>query len=204
MDKQLKFCGEARFKIPEPWFKRTTREPWEEGRVSWLMDNKYRRLIIAALSSGPKTEKELSETSVTLQPRLFNISETKIKISEKALKNHLKNLVWYGLIRKEKEKYFLNFSFLSKEKTDFLEEQAVILATQLAEIIDENRTKIIKADDLSSLKEVLTPLLKRVALKTAEILEKKGRVKFEWQTFERWVEEFDMDAFRDWAKSLKA
>lgn len=203
MDKDFKFSGEARFKIPEPWYERTSREPWEEGKVSWLFENKYRRLIVAVLSKGPKTEKELSEISVALKPHLFKIPETKIKMSEKALKNHLKNLVWYGLIREDKGKYFLNFTFLSKENLDYLDEETIILAQKLGEMIAENREKIIKAVNGSlSLEKLLTPLLKRVALKTAEILEEKEIVKYEWQTYERWVEEFDLDAFRDWAKSL--
>jgi len=199
-----KFDGVGRFKIPEPWYDRATEEPWHEHKVSWLTDNKYCRLIISSLAEGPKTKKELEQVYVTLEPRLSKRKErVKIYISPKALQNHLDNLVWYGIVRKNKGKYQLALPLFREEQKAALGSISKELALRLAEAISKNREKIAKAaGDSLSFEEIIDPLLQKIAEQTLENLERQGNFTYRWETFHSWIEEFNREELRSWAKEI--
>lgn len=204
MSVNQKFNGVGRFKIPEPWYNRATEEPWHEQKVSWLTDNKYCRLIISALAEGPKTKKELEKIYVTLEPRLSKRKErVKIYISPKALQNHLDNLLWYGLVQKSKDKYQLTLPLFREEQGDALGSISEELALRLAEAISKNREKIAKAaGDSLSFEEIIDPLLQKIAEQTLEELERQGDFSYRWETFHSWIEEFNREELRNWAKEI--
>ncbi|MDO8886848.1 hypothetical protein [Candidatus Oleimmundimicrobium sp.] len=200
MDIRQKYSGASRLS-PQPWFKSTTWEPWEEDKASWVVNNKHRRQIISALATGPKKRKDLEEICLTFKPFFAKKGEVKIKISSDAITNHLYVLRESGLILQKGDLFELNLPFLPKENLDSLNNFVEELAIELMSKITVSRSKILKALNSSSLEQVLDPLLEKVVESVLKKLENKGDYKHE--VYRRWIEEFDMDAFRDWVTKIK-
>ncbi len=200
MDIRQKYSGASRLS-PQPWFKSTTWEPWEEDKASWVVDNKYRRQIISALAAGPKKRAELERICSTLKPFFAKEGEVKINISSDAITNHLHVLTESGLISQKGDSFELNLPFLSKENLEPLSNFVEELAVRLVSEIIASRSKILKALDSPSLDQILDPVLEKVVESVLEKLEQEGDYKRE--VYRRWVEEFDMDVFRDWATKIK-
>lgn len=203
MDIQEKYTGVGRFRQPQPWYRQTTQEPWDEEKVSWLLDNKYRRLIIKSLLSGPKTKKQLSKLASKLGPRLADFPPTQTTISADALETHLDLLTWHGLIRKEKDYYHSNLPLLKRKNLKSLEPAVSEMANQLATAIAACREKILRQGKISP-DQILNPLLEKVIQNTIEKLEERAELKYRWEAFHQWVEEFDADAFRSWVSQLRS
>lgn len=201
MEIRQKYKGAGRFRIPEPWYKKTTGQPWDRTEVNWLTDNKYCRLVMAALAEGPKTKKELENIYVTLAPRLAKRKDrVKIFISPTAIQNHLDNLVWYGLVSKDKSEYSLNLPVLKIGQGKALDQISQRLAQGLAKAISESRKEIVgAAGDFAGFEQIVDPLLQRIAEDALEELEQQDQISYEWETFHSWIEEFDIEKFRAWA-----
>ncbi|HDP70122.1 MAG TPA: hypothetical protein ENN38_04850 [Actinobacteria bacterium] len=200
MDIQQKYSGASRID-PQPWFKPTTWEPWEEDRASWMVDNKYRRKIISALAAGPKKIDELEKVCEILKPFFSTEGEVKIEISRDALANHLYILAEGGLVLKNNDYYELNLPFLPKKDLDSLDDFVEKLAVALVNKLSEERSNILEALNSSSLNRILDPLLEKVVELALKKMGQEGE--YELGQYRRWVEEIDMDTFRDWASGIK-
>jgi len=200
VDIQQRYSGVSRLN-PQPWYKSTTWEPWEEEKEGWIVSNKYRRKIISALASGPKKKEKLEEINSTLKPILVKEGTVKIKISPETLANHLHVLVESNFVSQKEDLYELNLPFLPKKNIDsahgFVEELSVGLVDGIIKL----RPEILKALNSSSLNKIIDPILEKVAETTLKKL--AGKSEYEWGAYRRWIEEIDLDAFRDWAAGIK-
>jgi len=76
---------------------------------NWILENRYRRLIVEILKRGAKTEKEIAEEfKITLSPYLSSYQpRVRLKISPFSLKNHLALMVREGMVQKEGDRYHM-------------------------------------------------------------------------------------------------
>ncbi len=74
----------------------------------WLLENKYRRLILENIGKTGKTEKEIiEELEIKLMPYLSDYQPTaRIKMTPSSLKNHLSLLLREGLVEKKAGKFY--------------------------------------------------------------------------------------------------
>ncbi len=184
MEISYRYKGVPRFRIPQPWYEHANWEPWDEDRVSWLLVNRNRRLIVQALIQGPLTPDELRERlRVHLNPYLTDRSGLSLGISPEALTNHLHTMEHHGLIRLEGERYALNLPVLTIDDEQRLDYLGEALGRELAE-----RLRQVEMEP-----EWLDPLLERATTTALEILDDD----YEWETYRRWVEEYDADVHRN-------
>jgi DNA-binding HxlR family transcriptional regulator len=187
VEKNYKYKGAPRFKVPQPWYNRTTREPWDEDRVSWLLENRNRRLILEALAEGALTFDQLKERlRITLKPHLARREGLSQEMPAQTLSNHLSNLVFYGLVRREGNRYLLNLPVFTLENGEKLRILSKELGSQLAK-------RLLEVKD----KRLLDPLLERAILNAIEELD----LEYDWESYHRWMEEYDADEYRSWAKA---
>jgi len=179
-----------RFKILQPWYEHTSWEPWDEERVSWLLVNRNRRLIVQALAYGPLTLDELRERlRISLTPHLADRDGLSYNVSPEVLVNHLQAMEHHGLIHRQGGGYVLNLPVLTladQEKLRLLSDE---LGRGLAERLRQAGTK----------SEWLDPLLEQVTTTALQMLDETG----DWETYRRWAEEYDADAYRTWAEARK-
>lgn len=74
---------------------------------NWVLENRYRRLIVEILKQGAKTEQEIREKfKITLSPYLSSYQpRVQLKISPSSLKNHLALMVREKVVQKEGDRY---------------------------------------------------------------------------------------------------
>ena len=79
-------------------------------KKDWVLENRYRKLIMEILSKEAKTKKEIQEEfKITLLPYISKYKpKATISISSQALKNHLGLLLREGMIKKEGKQYIVN------------------------------------------------------------------------------------------------
>jgi DNA-binding HxlR family transcriptional regulator len=185
VEKYYKYKGAPRFKVPQPWYNRTTREPWDEDRVSWLLENHNRRLVLEALAEGALTFDQLKERlRITLKPHLAKGEGFSQEIPAQTLANHLSNLIFYGLIRKGKNRYLFNIPVFTLEDEEKLRPLSDELGRELAK-------RLFEMED----KRLLDPLLERIIFNAIEELD----LEYDWESYHRWVEEYNADEYRSWA-----
>lgn len=190
MEIRYRYKGVPRFRIPQPWYEHTNWEPWDEDRVSWLLVNRNRRLIVQALIQGPLTLDELrARLQVHLNPYLTDHSGLALGISPEVLTNHLHTMEHHGLISQEGDRYVLNLPVLTLDDKKSLEPFGDALGRELAERLRKAGPK----------PEWLDPLLERATKTALEMLGKD----YPWETYRRWVEEDASDEKLAPAKSAQ-
>ena len=191
MEIRYRYQGVPRFRISQPWYEHTSWEPWDEDRVSWLLANRNRRLIVQALAHGPLTLDELkNRLRVCLTPYLADRSGLSQDISPEALANHLHTMEYHSLIHREGDRYALNLPVLTLADKEKLRSLSDELGRGLAECLRQAGTE----------PDWLDPLLERVITTALEILDGA----YGWETYHRWAEEYDADAHRSWAETGRA
>ena len=168
-----RFVGKINVDQVEPWFDFDKAKPWDDMEVPWLLENKVRREILIRLARGPKSFQELYE-SLNFSPRPLLISkdeyQTTIKYqwTKETLENHLLNLEWYDLIKKEEDKYVITIPILKKDKNEEIEQYISQIANNWIEVMKELKNDANKK--FSDLSHEKAPLFSVLTEKAVELL----------------------------------
>ena len=202
-----KFVGKINIDEIQPWYDFTSSKPWDEGEIPWMMENKVRREILITLSEGPKTTDELYE-QINFAPKPLLVSKdehecnVKYQWTRKTVENHLLNLEWYNLIKKNGDKYELTFPIFKMENINGIDRYIGKLADNWVEIIKDIKTEIAEnfsdsVDEISINALLIEKTVEKIysLLKREKILPNESNIKALWGEqlrsikFEDWVRE---------------
>lgn len=201
-----RFIGRINVDEIQPWFDFASMKPWDEGEIPWVLENRVRREILISLANGEKSFDELYETiNFSPNPLLITKNEYKCNVNyqwtKETLENHLSNLDWYHLIRKNNSNYELAFPILKFENQAKLDKFIIKYSEAWIKIIKETQKQIKKT--LSDIKEefplyeiLIEKAVERLytLLKNENLISQEPNIKLLWAEqlreikFEEWVE----------------
>lgn len=200
-----RFVGKINVDEIQPWFDFDKAKPWDDMEVPWLLENKVRREIVIRLAKGPKTFQQLYE-GLNFSPRPLLISkeeyQTTIKYqwTKETLENHLLNLEWYDLIKKNGDKYEITIPILKKEKNDEIEAYVALIADKWIEVIKELKEEAKKK--FSDVGHDKAPLFSVLTEKAVELLyakmKKEGLLPDVPNIKTLWAEQLRTIKFEQW------
>ncbi|MHA1273203.1 MAG: hypothetical protein ACTSVV_00935 [Promethearchaeota archaeon] len=168
-----RFVGKINVDEIEPWFDFDKAKPWDEMEVPWVLENRVRREILIILSDGPKSFDEIYHR-LNFSPKPLIISkdeyEPKVKYNwtKETLENHLMDLEWYNLIRKDGEKYEITIPILNTEHIQDIENYITNIAKKWVQIIKEIKEEA--EQKFSEIEHEKSPLFSVLIEKTVEKL----------------------------------
>ncbi|MHA1688880.1 MAG: hypothetical protein ACTSUN_06020 [Promethearchaeota archaeon] len=171
---QFRFVGNIHVDEIQPWFDFDKSKPWDESEVPWILENKVRReiLIFLAKNGGSSLDEIHKHLNFSPAPLLISSEEyvpkVKFQWTKETIENHLLNLEWYKLVRKEGLKYHITFPIFFFEQINDIEETTTLLAKNWIKIIMEAKNEIEKK--LKTLPKFDVPLQEILLEKTIEKL----------------------------------
>ncbi len=203
---KYRFVGEEHISLIEPWFDFDRGKPWDESVVPWPLENKVRRQILIILArEGPKTFEQVVELiRFSPNPIVINKQEYSPSVgyqwSEEVVENHLLNLEWYNLLKKEDGKYIVTFPVLDVDKINDLEKYVEIFANYWVEIIKTTKERV--NNEFSELnkdgKTLYQILIDRAIERLYELLKKENLLPDEENLKLLFAEELRKMKFEDW------
>ncbi|TFG03731.1 MAG: hypothetical protein EU539_11990 [Promethearchaeota archaeon] len=203
-----RFVGEINVDEVMPWFDFDKAKPWDEMEVPWVMENKVRREILIILASGPQSFDELhAKINFSPKPLLIKpdeyVPKVKYQWTKTTLENHMLNLEWYGLVKKNSNgEYQITFPVFTMETVELLEKYITLFAENWLTIIKNTQNEI--KEELGDLEKEKAPLygiliekaLEKLyaLLKAEKLLPDVPNIKTLWAEqlrkikFEKWVE----------------
>ncbi|MHA1149909.1 MAG: hypothetical protein ACTSR8_16860 [Promethearchaeota archaeon] len=168
-----RFVGKINVDEIEPWFDFDKAKPWDEMEVPWLMENKVRREILIILAEGAKSFDEIFN-HLNFAPKPLLIAEEDYKTSikfqwdKKTLKNHLLNLEWYDLVKKNGNTYEITIPILKMEKVNEIDEYITTIADKWTAVIKDIKEEA--KSKFSSIEHKKAPIFGVLIEKTVEKL----------------------------------
>lgn len=199
-----RFIGKQIIDEIQPWFEFSTSLPWDERSPPWVFDNKVRRQILVILSESPLTFEEIIERVLFKPaPLIITKEEYEPKIiyqwDKRTIENHLFNLEWYGLVRKNVDKYEINFPILNKEQLDDVENYVIKFAENWVKVIEESKEEILnKYQGLHKNTPIMDIIIEKIIEKLWETLKKKGLVPNKPNLKHLWGEQLRKTKFNEW------
>jgi hypothetical protein len=158
-----------------PWFDFDKAKPWDEFEVPWVLENKVRRQILIMIANGgPKNFDEIYNLiNFSPKPLLISREEHQPKVkyqwTKQTLENHIMNLEWYNLIKKNPDgRYDVTFPVFTTETISNLEKYISVFAENWIKIIKETRAET--REKLGELEKERAPLFGILVEKTVEKL----------------------------------
>ncbi|TXT56401.1 MAG: hypothetical protein BAJALOKI2v1_560018 [Promethearchaeota archaeon] len=205
---QFRFKGKITVDEIQPWFDFDRSEPWDEREVPWPLENKVRRQILIQLAQkGTMTFEEIyNEINFSPSPLVITKEEyspnVKYQWTKETLENHLLNLEWYSLIKREDHVYSTTFPVLNVQNLNEIDKYVDLLAGKWSDMIKEEKEAIerelMKYD--SSNASIYEILLERVLEKLHLLLKEKGILPSEPNLKALWAEQLRDIRFQDWIK----
>ena len=164
-----------------------------------------RREILIKLSDGPKTFREIYDSiNFSPKPLLIKKEEYDCKIeyqwAEKTIENHLLNMEWNNLIKKNNDKYEITFPVFKLENSNDMEKCTSKIAENWIKIIQESKKEIEK--NLKNIKNNpnnLAIFIEKIVEKVYEILKKEKILRTEDPNLKLlWAEQLRKSKFENW------
>ncbi len=201
-----RFLGKINVDEIQPWFDFASAKPWDESEIPWVLDNRVRREILIELAKGSKSFKELNDVLYfSPEPLLITKKEYECKVryqwTKETLENHLLSLEWYNLIKKENDRYTLNFPILNSKKMQDLEKYIIKFAKNWINIVKETNSQITtELKDTEQQKYIFEILVEKSIDKLYELLKNEKILPEEPNLKVIWAEQLREIKFEEWLK----
>ena len=201
---EYRFVGKISIDEIMPWFDFGKGKPWDEGEVPWVLENKVRRQILINLAkTNPKSLDEIVESvNFSPSPLLIDskeyIPQINYQWNKSTVENHLLNLEWYNLIRKNNNKYEPTFPILSTEHVADLEKYTVIFAEEWIKIITQMKDVLKNLSNKMETTLIFEILIEKTIERLYSLLKKERLLPNEPNLKALWAEQLRSVKFEEW------